>query len=264
MPTNKAVVIKNIASLRQKPDYGSELADEVLFGSEVDILEEVGQWLKIQTAYGYQGYLAKQDILEQTDHTWESLDKRFVIASFGDMLLEPKYSANCILTLPRGSRIAITGNQKESWTEVYAPNGEKGWMRAEALLEPCILVGNALRQSIVDTALLYMGTQYRWGGKTPMGIDCSGLSSMAYALNGITIPRDSGDQMDYMKKVDRKDSRPGDLLFFSGHVAIYIGEDKFVHATGSGATVRINSLNKDSKLYRKDLDEKYLCTGTVF
>jgi len=261
--SDKAVVIKSIAPLKQRPQYESELADEVLFGSEVDILEEAGDWIYIHTAYNYKGYLEKSYVTKNKSMQWEEANKAYVIASFADVLSKPKYSANCFITLTRGALIALTGEKQEQWAEVLLPEGEKGWVRAEGLLGVPQRSGSELRQSIVETALMYLGTQYRWGGKTPMGIDCSGLSFMAYLLNGIVIPRDSGDQLNFLTKISRKETKPGDLLFFPGHVAIYIGEDKFVHATGSGAAVRINSLNSDSKLYRKDLDEKYICTGTV-
>lgn len=264
MSNNSTVVIKSIASLRQNPDACSELADEVLLGMKVEILEEDNDWLYIQTSYGYKGYLNRNDVLPDTNEAWESSEKRFIITSFADVLAYPKYSASCIISLPRGATVGLTGENQDKWIEVLLPRGQKGWIRQEALLPQSSKTGSELRYSIVETALLYLGTQYRWGGKTPMGIDCSGLSSMAYMMNEITIPRDSEDQMNFMRKVGRKESKPGDLLFFPGHVAVYIGEDKFVHATGTDAVVKVNSLNKDSKLYRKDLDEKYISTGTVF
>lgn len=263
MSNSRAVVIKPISSVTQKPELNGELSDELLHGMTVDILAEEGQWLNIKTHYNYLGYIRKDDVLMDKTDLWEKYDKSFIISSFADIKNQPKYSSYGSLTIPRGSQVAFIGENEGNWTKVMLPIGETGWVRKEALLSRDAETGPALRQSIVDTALLYLGTQYRWGGKSPMGIDCSGLSSMAYMLNGIIIPRDSGDQMEFMKKIDRRYSKPGDLLFFPGHVAIYIGEDKFVHSTGMDAVVEINSLNKDSRLYRKDLDEKYICTGTV-
>lgn len=264
MPKLKAVIVKNIAPLMQEPERDSELADEVLFGMQVDILEDEGTWLHIKTQYNYIGYINKDAVIIDEKDAWEQFDKHFIIAAFADVLSEPHYSAGAIITITRGSCVVLTGEEEGKWTKIILPSEETGWIRKEALLNRQSESGTVLRQAIVDTALLYLGTQYRWGGKSPMGIDCSGLSSMAYMLNGIVIPRDADIQMDFMNKVERRQSKPGDLLFFPGHVAIYIGENKFVHATGADAVVKINSFNKDSKLYRKDLDEKYICTGTVF
>jgi gamma-D-glutamyl-L-lysine dipeptidyl-peptidase len=264
MSGNKAIVIKSIVPMKQKPQADSELADEVLFGMEVDVLEEEADWLYVQTSYHYKGYIERNDAMLKSSTTWEKIESEFIIAAFADILSNPSYASNCIITIPRGASIALTGEKQDKWLGVMLPMGEKGWIREEALIQPLQKSSSEVRKYIVETALLYIGTQYRWGGKTPLGIDCSGLSSMAYLLNGVIIPRDSDDQMRLLKKVSRKESKPGDLLFFPGHVAIYIGEDKFIHATGMDNAVKINSLNRDSKLYRKDLDEKYICTGTVF
>lgn len=263
--SNHAVTVNGIAALRQAPKGESELADEALFGMEVKILDKAEEWLLVETFYGYRGYAAPKDILTTPHRLWLNLEKQYVIAPFTDIQAEPKYSSYCKLTLPRGAALALTGDHSERWLEVLLPDGEKGWVREESLLlRDAQKAGRELRQAIVQTAMLYLYTQYRWGGKTPAGIDCSGLSFMAYLLNGITLPRDSKDQMNFMKKVARKETKPGDLLFFPGHVAIYIGEDKFIHATGTEAVVKINSLNKDSRMYREDLDKKYICSGTVF
>lgn len=264
MSKDLVTITSSVASLRQKPYMDSELADEVLFGMSAKVCEDYGDWLYVETDYGYKGYVNKSDVVGEEAGGWNKKNKATIIASFADVLYQPKFSADKLISIPRGSLIALTGEISGDWLQVELPKGDRGWTRKEAVQRHELKSGSELRQAIVDAALLYINTQYRWGGKTPMGIDCSGLSSMAYALNGITLPRDSEDQMNFMRKIHRKESKPGDLLFFPGHVAVYIGEDKFVHATGTGAAVKINSLNKSSKLYRKDLDEKYICTGTVF
>lgn len=264
MPNNKAVVIKGIAPMKQRPVQNSEFIDEVLFGMVVEVLEDAEEWLHVCTSCSYKGYLNKADVLYEYNANWEKAEKNFVIASFADILADSTYLARRIITLPRGTPVALTGITRDKWQEVMLPSGELGWIRVEALLNPCPKELSELRWSIVETALLYLGTQYRLGGKTPKGIDCSGLSYMSYLMNGIIIPRDTEEQMNFIKKIQRKESKPGDLLFFTEHVAVYIGEDKFVHAADENAVVKVNSLNKDSKLYRKDLDENYICTGTVF
>lgn len=264
MSGNKAVVVKSTAPLKREPRLDSDLVDELLFGMEVELLRDVDEWLYIRTSYDYEGYLDKKNVHLGSFSFWKNSKKEFIVSAFADVLNSPNYASECLITIPRGASIAVTGEKQDKWAAVELPAGEKGWVREDALIEPQQEKGIGLRQAIVDTALLYLGTQYRFGGKSPMGIDCSGLTSMAYLMNGIIIPRDSEHQINFMKKVQRRDSKPGDLLFFQDHVAIYIGEDKFVHATGQDSIVKINSLNKDSKLYRKDLDEKYITTGTVF
>lgn len=263
MLAGKVVITNGSASLRQGPYTDSEIIDEVLFGMVVKILAEYDQWVFVETDYSYKGYLNKTDFT-LCNPVWETGVKLYCLASFADITAGPKYSSRRIVTIPRGASIVLTGTNQDNWLEVVLPSGEKGWIREEAVEQQQSESANDLRQNLVATALMYLGTQYRWGGKTPMGIDCSGLTSMAYMINGVMLPRDSQDQMNFMRKLQRRESKSGDLLFFPGHVGMYIGEDKFVHATGSENIVKISSLNSSSKLYRQDLDEKYICTGTVF
>lgn len=122
----------------------------------------------------------------------------------------------------------------------------------------------AARESILKTAFSYLNTQYRWGGKSPMGIDCSGLVSMAYMLNGIIIYRDANLKEEYMKSISIEQIKPADAMFFPGHVAMYIGEGKFIHSTGSSGKVLINSINPKDEDYRQNLHKSLYAVGTVF
>ena len=104
----------------------------------------------------------------------------------------------------------------------------------------------------VSYALAQIGTPYRWGGETPgVGFDCSGLTQAAYAAAGIAIPRTSEAQWSSLPHVPLGALAPGDLVFFDpgefiaglpGHVGIYIGNNQFVDAPHTGATVRIENL----------------------
>jgi murein DD-endopeptidase len=107
-------------------------------------------------------------------------------------------------------------------------------------------------REVIDRALGALGTPYRWGGTSPrQGFDCSGLVQYAFKTqDDLELPRTSRDlaRLD-APTVKRSDLQPGDLLFFrirSGsvdHVAIYIGEGRFVHAPRRGTRVRIDRLN---------------------
>mgnify|MGYP002739029181 FL=1 len=107
---------------------------------------------------------------------------------------------------------------------------------------------------MLSRAVNQLGTPYRWGGSTPgKGFDCSGLVKYAFNdIEDVDLPRTSNAMAngDHGVKVARKDLKPGDLLFFNirsrrvNHVAIYLGNDRFIHAPRTGKNVTIDTLNK--------------------
>lgn len=103
-----------------------------------------------------------------------------------------------------------------------------------------------LRAQVVFTAMQMVGVPYRWGGATPEGFDCSGLVQYAYSNAGLRLPRTAADQMDAVRPLTLENARAGDLLFFrdggrTSHVAIYLGQGRFVHAPRSGKQVSLDS-----------------------
>ncbi|MNT13852.1 Murein DD-endopeptidase MepH precursor [compost metagenome] len=106
---------------------------------------------------------------------------------------------------------------------------------------------------VLSRAVNVLGTPYRWGGSSPSkGFDCSGLVKYAFNdIEEIDLPRTSNAMAQgHGVKVDRNDLKPGDLIFFNiksrrvNHVAIYLGNDRFIHAPRTGKRVSIDTLNK--------------------
>jgi len=98
--------------------------------------------------------------------------------------------------------------------------------------------------SVVSIALQYLGVPYVWGGASPSGFDCSGLTMYAYAKVGVYLPHNAAMQYGLGHPVARNQLAPGDLVFFNGlsHVGMYIGGGRFVHAPHTGDVVKISSL----------------------
>ncbi len=101
------------------------------------------------------------------------------------------------------------------------------------------------RTPIVATALTLRGTPYRNGGSDPSGFDCSGFVQWVFARSGTRLPREVRDQYDAGRKIDLREVKPGDLLFFetvsrgASHVGLAIGGNQFVHAPSSRGVVRV-------------------------
>lgn len=109
----------------------------------------------------------------------------------------------------------------------------------------------SINDTIVNNAFKYMGVPYVFGGTTPNGFDCSGFTQYVYKQSGISISRTTIDQYNQGTSVSKSNLIKGDLVFFKdtyrtgvSHVGIYIGDNKFIHASSSNG-VTITSLNSD-------------------
>jgi hypothetical protein len=98
----------------------------------------------------------------------------------------------------------------------------------------------------VQYARRLVGIPYRWGGDSPnTGFDCSGLVRFVYGHFGVALPHSSYADFDLGTRVSRGSLRPGDLVFFDGvgHVGLYIGDGRFIHAPHTGTSVQVTSLS---------------------
>lgn len=203
-------------------------------------------------------------------------------------------------------QVAAYESEEYGWARVCLPDGRSGYVRNEYLVEkqfsqagvemtpprtPPLNVpdmeapyGKAecyknmlpqaniqseliFRQAVADTACTFLGTQYRWGGRSTAGIDCSGLTSVSYMLNGILIYRDARIMGGFpVHKITIDRIGKGDLLYFPGHIAMYLGRQKYIHATGKARNsgVVINSLAPTDLDYREDLAQQLYAVGSIF
>lgn len=269
-----AVVNKAIGILKSEPKENSENADEVLFGMNVDIIKELpDNWFYIRTYYNYEGYINGDNLIinDEISMIWEKEKNTVVMNSFADVLNNPEANGYQIASLTRGANLISTYeiSKNKRFEKVKLLNSETGWVRRSFIsnLKKSYDMKDEenLRNNIVETALSYLGTQYRWGGKTPVGIDCSGLCSMAYMLNGVLIYRDAKIKEGFpIKEISFDKLKKGDLIFFPRHVVMYLGNGYYVHASNSNDIVKINSFNKNSSNYNEYLDKSPKRFGSIF
>lgn len=295
-----ALVQSAIGSLMKEAANLSTLEDETMYGMKVEIIDQVAKgWFLVRTHYRYEGLMTEASLLfdEVKIVQWEQARRGIVIQMYADVLTLPKVQGARLISLPRGAQVTILEEADENgWIKVCLVDGQIGYMKAAFLGKyvPSIyqddyvnyktecprkdrinhfineklgLTEDEFRQRVIKTALSYQGVQYRWGGKTSLGIDCSGLCSTAYMLNGLIIYRDASIKEGFpVHEISFQDKKPGDLIFFPGHIAMYLGEDCYVHSTnkkGSDGVV-INSLNPAHENYREDLLQSITAVGSVF
>ncbi|MBE5962229.1 MAG: NlpC/P60 family protein [Lachnospiraceae bacterium] len=301
-----ALINQGIGSLRKEPDYESSLEDEALYGMKVMIIGQEDNWYKVMTHYRYTGYVNGKELLFNQDkiQAWDQAEKQVVIKSYADILSIPKFQGYILESVPRGGIVALaeqrgkdSGENENGFTKVMLCDGRTGYIRS-SMIKPCpqsmyedtypyyraagVDEGDNVRRflkeqykmneeefraKVTATALSYLGTQYRWGGKSSLGIDCSGLCSMSYMIEGLVIYRDAKIMEGFpVRAIPYEEAKKGDLLYFPGHIAMYLGNGKFVHSTGRAGDdgVVLGTFQKEEEGYREDLWKMLITAGTVF
>lgn len=252
------VVCVPFAPLYSEPDLMAEQTDEMLYGEEAEILEEKGSFCKVKTEYGYIGWIVKHNLFEKLHDA-----NHRVTVPFADLLFEGKNYFQPPMSLPRGSKVDVGfSNKEDRYGFAVLPSKRIYYVHKNhvTLLKDEKRTEEELRDALVATAKEYLGVQYRWGGRTAYGVDCSGLTFNAYYFNGLLIWRDADvDKFELLHAIPLEEAKKGDLLFFKGHVAMYLGDGEFIHASASRGKVTIEKIADNKGLF-----ERFICVGTAF
>lgn len=273
-----ALVNTAIGAMYTDSSANAAHTDEVLYGMCVEVLEQdiVSGRSHIRTHYQYEGWIPSAYLYPANSviRDWELAANVWLRHPYADILSAPKIQSRPLMSLVRGARLCATSQADDAgWVRVRLLDGRDGYIR-QSFLMPYVaprsvkdLDEETFRQSVTAAAKEYLGTQYRWGGKSPLGIDCSGLCSTAYMQNGILIYRDAVLKEGFpVHPIDRKDVKPGDLFYFPGHIAMSLGGDLFIHSTSKGGYygVVINSFDPSHPHYRPDLRNSLTACGSIF
>jgi cell wall-associated NlpC family hydrolase len=218
--------------LRSAPSHKSEMLSQILFGEKYYVLEKSGNWMKIETLFDkYRGWI-------DMDHIMYSADDE---GSSGQVL-------NRALFCYKNDKTKLV---LEAGCEIFNPDFDEKTFNAGKNVYTTISEFNksyiSTNDSIVDTAMKFINSPYIWGGRIPSGIDCSGLTQLAYKIHGKSIARDSWVQAGEGRIIDFIDEAlPGDLVFFDNdlgrisHVGMIISRGLVIHASGR---VRIDAID---------------------
>lgn len=205
--TERWRVIDGRAPMHGTPDQATPLVSELVRGDGFTVLERSGDWMRGRNEFdGYEGWTPADALGEGPEET-----ATHVVADLRAFVYPSASMKNPVEdALPLGSRVVVAEIAGD-WAQL----ADGGWVFARHLAPP-----DRFEPDIVKTAERLLGVPYLWGGRTPWGLDCSGLSQLALARAGVAITRDSGPQSESVGiEISPTEIRRGDLVFFAGHVA---------------------------------------------
>lgn len=270
------VVNVSVADTRTRNSYSGEMATQLLLGSPVKTLEHDGWW-QIESAEGYISWIPSNSFVPMTKeefNNWTTAAKIIFTDFYGFCYETADDKQQTVSDLVYGNILKLDGEEGRFYRVLY-PDGRKGYvLKDQAKTVEAWSAGHKLNEAtILESAFRMKGIPYTWGGTSVKGLDCSGFTKSVFFEFGIILLRDASQQAKTGTPVDITNGYdnlcPGDLLFFGKaatedkpervrHVAFYIGNKEFIHASGF---IKINSLDPAQPNY-DELNTKELLSAT--
>ena len=258
------ICLQSVIPVRVEPSHKAEMVTQVLFGELHRVLGKQDHWIKVQLAYdNYEGWIDQKQSFPLGEEEFIRLINADTPASWNLSSSSQTRTRNSITPILLGSSLpGLSGRRFPVAHEMFSFDG----LVADASLFEAMLtpqLRQKAKQTIIDDAMLYINAPYLWGGRTPFGIDCSGLTQMVYKLKKSnccvmqTQQATQGEPLNFISE-----SEPGALAFFDDeegniiHVGLMMDRIRILHASGN---VRIDIIdhegifNNDEKRYTHKL-----------
>ena len=217
------------------------MVTQLLFGETFEILERQEKWSRIKNDRDkYESWVDNKQITTLSDDDHSRIVSSTCFKS-ADLVSSLKVEGQSLLLLAGSSLPGLADGQLRIVNSTYIFEGQA--------IDTCL----SRKMTIPDLAMKFLNSPYLWGGRSPVGIDCSGFTQVVFSLAGIRLPRDAWQQADLGERTTVEAAQPCDLAFFQNgksritHVGIVLEDRKIIHASGK---VRID-----------ELTEKGICTA---
>lgn len=249
---DEGVVTASVLDVRGGNWDEAEKIGEITEGTGVHIISIADGWAEI-FYHGISGYVKADSIkvlpgYEVVPKTYAGVLYGRVNASVLNVRADASFEAQVCRQLPRGTKVEIRGVQGDFY---IIENGDWNAFVAKQYIDLITYEEYSAQpqgSKVVEIAMQYLGTPYRYGGSSPAGFDCSGFTSFVYRQLGITLNRTAAGQASDGVAVSKSELAPGDLVLFYingriGHAGIYVGDGNMIHSPRPGRSVCIETIS---------------------
>jgi len=224
----------SVINVYNKKNIKSKLVTQLLYGESFRTIKKNGTWIKIKNDLdGYKGFIINKNFSTKQKNTHKICNLSATLYSKPGIKIKKKLSF--------GSKIKVI-KKKNNFHKF-----DNFWIKKKDLRKI-----NYKTKDIFKNIKKFRAVKYKWGGKHYTGVDCSGLVQLFINFNNKFCPRDTKDQIKYFKrKVELKNIRKNDLIFWKGHVAIATSRHTLIHAYGpSKKTITMPIKKTISTIYK--------------
>lgn len=239
-------------NFRKAASYDCKVYKLLDKGTKISVLGSKGEWKKVKIG-GKVGFVSERYVSSSSSSSKSNSSssiKAQVSVDRANFRSAPNLNSKVYKVYSMGTSVKIIGSTGD-WYKVRV-DGKSGYFRKDMLDKSTTTSktnrGSSSRNSVVDVARKYLGKRYVYGGSSPSGFDCSGFVRYVYRQFGYDLPHSSSAMSAHGKTISKSNLKPGDLLFFRrggssiGHVAIYIGNGKMIHAENARQGVNIDTV----------------------
>ena len=220
-----AVCNLSVIPIRKSASEKSEMISQLLFGEYCRILDEINDWVHIQTSFdGYEGWCSRNQLDKVDEKAFQESESTQMVIADKTAIIGQSNGIQKIISYGSSLHADIFAGKTDSY--LVTGNHRNRLERST-------------HEQLIQDAKLFLSVPYLWGGRSVFGLDCSGFMQLIFKVNGLNIPRDSHLQSQVGKTIHfLEEAQPGDLLFFDNeegriiHVGLLIDRKNVIHASG--------------------------------